>query len=160
MILDIMAIPLSQGLYALVDGEDYEWLNQWKWSAVKDRNTFYAIREVILKNKRTTIRMHRQIMNIESGKLTDHISHYGLDNRKANLRSVTHNQNRQNIISRCGTSKYKGVSWSKERKKWCASIGHNHRTIKLGYYENELEAAKIYDKKARELFGEFVNTNF
>jgi len=50
-----MAIPLTQGLYALVDGEDYDWLMQWKWCAVKFGRVFYAKRKTQYKNKQTCI---------------------------------------------------------------------------------------------------------
>lgn len=164
MILDIMAIPLSQGLYALVDGKDYERLNRYKWYAYKAKNTYYAGRneykKVVPNRKQIIIPMHRDILGLKTGdgKYTDHINHCGLDNREYNIRICTNQQNCQNQKISNHTSKYKGVSWHKQ--KWQAQICYSRKCIYLGLFNNEIEAAKIYDKKAKELFGEFANCNF
>lgn len=163
MILDIMAIPLSRGLLALVDGEDHEWLNQWKWWALKVKNKYYAVRTQWLKVEKRyiTILMHRQIMNTPKGMETDHISRCCLDNRKSNLRVCTSSENHRNTTGKVNkTSTYKGVCWNKKHKQWCANITHNKKTYYLGHFSNEAKAAKAYDKKAKELFGEFACLNF
>lgn len=59
-----------------------------------------------------------------------------------------------------GTSKYKGVSWRGQRRKWTTQITCGYRNIYVGIYENEVDAALAYDEKARELFGEFACVNF
>ena len=155
-------IPLTQGKFALVDDEDYEWLMQWKWTVAKQHNgDFYAVRQPSRKlGKRKTIYMHRQILNISPKMLTDHRNHCGLDNRKLNIRSCTNSQNRQNQILAGGISKFKGVYWNKNAKKWCVNIYQNYKRYQLGYFKAEIKAAKAYDKKAKELFGEFAYTNF
>lgn len=158
MKLSIMAIPLTQGLFALVDGEDYEQLSKHKWYAKKNRNTFYAVR-MIYKPKKTIL-MHRVIMNAQPREEIDHRTRYGLDNRKTNLRFCTHAQNLQNQQSQNGTSKYKGVCWHNRDKKWHTQIKHNGKNIHIGYFNNEIEAAKAYDRKAKELFGDFAYLNF
>lgn len=162
MILNIMPIPLTQGLFALVDGEDYVWLSKYKWYAIKQKNgDYYARRNTGKSSKRRTVYMHRDIMNTPQGEYTDHRSHYGLDNRKYNLRFCTHRQNHQNQqVGYGGTSKYKGVSWNKQIKKWQVQIMHDNQRIYLGLFDNELDAGLTYDAKAIELFGEFANTNF
>ena len=88
-------IPLTQGLYALVDPEDYESLARHKWHATRGRTTFYAQRKVWdpVTRREITIKMHRQILHVRDGLLVDHVSRNGLDNRKANLRSATPAQN-------------------------------------------------------------------
>ena len=151
-----MAIPLTQGLYALIDGEDYEWLNRWKWHAQRAKNDIcYAVR---LERK---ISMHRIITNAPKNKQVDHINHNGLDNRRCNLRICTNSQNSQSRrLSLNKTSKYKGVMWDKRCKKWYVQITCFYKQAYLGRYDNEIEAAKTYDKKAKELFGEFALTNF
>ena len=101
-------ISLTKGMVALVDDEDFDYINQWKWYADfrKDRNTLYAARaerDTILGWKRQhKVFMHRVIMDTPEGLVTDHINHNGLDNRKCNMRNVTHSQNGMN---RAGAAK-------------------------------------------------------
>ncbi len=151
-------IKLTQSKYALVDNEDYEWLNQWKW--------FYAgkcgaQRSIYRQNKnQLTVRMHRQIMNNPKGKLIDHINHNPLDNRKSNLRIATR---RENIINtpksgrRKFTSQYKGV-W-KEPNRWRAAIRVNFKLISLGSFQSERKAALAYNKAAKIHFKQFASLN-
>ena len=47
--------------------------------------------------------------------------------------------------NRGGSSKYVGVSWSEQRQRWCAHIRVNKKSIGLGRYKTEEEAAKAYD---------------
>jgi len=152
----VKKILLTKGQLAIVDDFNFEWLNQWKWCASKSGNQYYA--KAWIDNK--MIRMHRLIMNPPDDKQIDHKNHNGLDNRKSNLRLCTQAQNirHQKPQTRKTSSKYKGVSW--DRAKWCAYIKYQRKTIHLGAYHNEIEAAKVYDAKALELFGEFACTNF
>ena len=156
-----MPIKLNRGLYALVDGDDYNWLSRWKWCLLKGRSTFYAARKIrIGKHKQRTIYMHREILNIPKSSLTDHINDNGLDNRKINLRICNINQNSQNQRPQQGkTSKYKGVTFHNKSKLWRARIVLNKKDISLGYFKDETKAAQAYDKAAKELFGEFARTN-
>lgn len=157
-------IPLSQGLFALVDDEDYEELSQYKWHADKHRSTYYAKRNVQLyQDYRVAVKMHRQIMRATYGETIDHKNGNGLDNRKDNLRIATSSQNARNRRACAGsTSKYKGVSWHKQHGKWYVGIWHREakRHVFIGLFEDEIQAAKAYDRKAVELFGEFAKTNF
>ena len=149
-------IPLTQGKFAIVDAEDYDRINQYQWYACKCKSTFYACRTEGGK----TIRMHREIMRAPKGLICDHINHNGLDNHRSNLRLCTHAQNCYNQqASSSGTSIYKGVSWHKCRRKWSARIRCDRKFYNLGDYENEVEAAMVYDDKAVELFGEFACLN-
>jgi hypothetical protein len=101
--------------------------------------------------------MHRFLMNPAVGMTVDHINKDTLDNRKANLRVCT---NQQNVMGKCGHgASYKGVSFYKRTGKWVAKIKHNYVTINLGYFDDETEAALAYNKKAKELFGEYATLN-
>jgi hypothetical protein len=105
--------------------------------------------------------MHRQITSAPPGLVVDHINHNGLDNRKDNLRLCTRAQNALNQRPRKGTSsRYKGVYWHERDKRFYAQISHKGRRYHLGSYKSEIQAAKAYDKKAKELFGEFAHLNF
>ena len=155
-------IGLSQEKVALVDDDMWDWLNQWKWCANKHKQTFYAQRNEYSKGKCRIIYMHREILNVKKGDLTDHINRNGLDNRKCNLRLCTNSQNSQNRRPYKGKSSiYKGVYYDKQKQKWAAQICRKRiGCLYLGAYFIEIEAAKAYDAKALELFGEFAYTNF
>jgi len=106
--------------------------------------------------------MHRQIMNCPMDMVIDHINHNGLDNRRANLRLATRQQNSWNIKKRPGkkSSQFKGVSFCKRDKRWEAYIIYGKKHIFIGRYDDEETAARAYDTKAKELFGEFAYPNF
>jgi len=106
--------------------------------------------------------MHREIINVEEGKVVDHINHNGLDNRKVNLRPATIAQNgwnRKPKTKNC-SSKYKGVWWDKQLKKYRAQIWFNGNRLHLGYFKNQIDAAKAYDKAAKKYHGQFASPNF
>ena len=156
-------IPLTQGKYALVDQDDFERLNKHKWHADRHNNTFYAIRCVGSGKNRIRIMMHREILHPPDHLIVDHINHNGLDNRKANIRPATRSQNNFNrlIIKRKGaSSKYKGVAWKKSKEKWRAQIHVNGQCKFIGYFKDEIHAAKEYDNAAKKYHGEFASLNF
>jgi len=92
----------------------------------------------------------------------DHINNNGLDNRKANLRPATPAQNARNRRKMAAktSSKYKGVSYSASARKWCAAIRVNGQYKYFGLFQNEIEAAKAYDKAAKKYHREFAQLNF
>lgn len=149
-------IALTQGYFTIVDADDYERLNKYKWHVKVKRTGCYAYRS----EGKTKIAMHRQILNAPQQLQCDHINHDGLDNRRANLRLCTPQQNACNRKPLERTSKYKGVYWSRGNKKWRAEIRNNGRKIHIGYYYYEMDAAIAYDDVAIELFGEFAYLNF
>jgi hypothetical protein len=157
-------ISLTQGKYALVDDSDYEWLNQYKWYAIKDYNTWYAVRHITKPDgKQTLISMHRFILGLEYGDLRegDHKNHNGLDNRQDNLRICTGSQNQYNANPHKNCSSvFKGIYWNKISNKWHTRISIRGQQRNLGYFNNEIKAAKAYDEAARKYFGEFANLNF
>ena len=156
-------IKLTQGQRAIVDDDMYEYLNQWKWHAMKHGVTYYAARKDNDSGKngqsRSAILMHRVILAVPDDKGTDHINHDGLDNRILNLRICSASENQGNRLpSKNCTSKYKGVS--RDGKKWRAKIQHRKVSYSLGVFCDEISAAQIYDVKAKELFGEYARLNF
>jgi len=148
-------IPLTQGQQAIVDDEDYDLVVQYKWHAKKGYNKFYAGRSVGTYGKQL---MHTLITGFAQ---VDHVNGDGLDNTRANLRPATTSQNAANRQKRSGrSSKYKGVVFRKDRKKWIARIQVDGRRINIGLFENEMVAAKAYDDKAIQHFGEYAVLNF
>ena len=141
------------GKFALVDDEDYELVNQYRW-----RINAYGYAETKVKKK--SIYMHRLIMDAKKGKEVDHINHDKLDNQKSNLRICTRQQNGHNQRpQKNGSSQYKGVSYLKTSKKWQAQITHNNEKIYIGVYKTESQAALAYNAKAKNLFGKFALLN-
>jgi hypothetical protein len=149
-------IKLTQGRETIVDDEDYEYLNQWKWHFGSRR---YAIRSINCSKKKIT--MHSLLINCPKHKYIDHINGNPLDNRKINLRLCTTQENQRNRKSNETNkkiSKYKGVSKSLN-KYWRSYIYLNGKQINIGSFKTEIEAAQAYNKKAIELFGEFARLN-
>ena len=161
-------IPLTQGQFAMVDDDDYDYLTTLKWAAhkVRWRKTVYGYRAVYscccpFSKKYCAIYMHRLIMRCPKDKVVDHIDHNQLNNRKSNLRICTQAENVANTTSRRGTSsQYKGVSWFKPNQIWIAYITVKQKKIHLGCFRDEQEAAKTYDAAAVKHFKEFAYTNF
>ena len=153
-------IPLTQGQFAIVDAEDYDRLSQHRWYAQKQHGYFYATRMTSRKGARRTLRMHREILQAAKGTMCDHIDHNGLNNCKSNLRLCTSSQNQQNQKARRTSSAYKGVCRRKDCNRWAAQIGFQCKRIHIGLFDDQMEAALAYDRKASELFDEFACLNF
>jgi hypothetical protein len=167
--------------HILVDDDDYELASQYKWHVHKGKNgRLYArtsidhpdggtiVRIINGKEyeckKQTTIYMHQLINKTPKGMYTDHINPENtLDNRKANLRTCTNQQNCANRgVNKNNTHGFKGITYD-ERKKitpWTARIGYEGKRIYIGNYKTLEEAARAYDRKAIELNGAFAHLNF
>lgn len=154
-------IPLSQGKFALVDDDDYDFIMQWKWCF----NTGYAVRSqhicmVGKKDKSKMILMHRVVNKTPKGMETDHIDLDRLNNQKKNLRNATRRQNTRNIKKFInGTSKFKGVCWKKREKKWQVRIRTGKKRVHLGLFTSESDAARAYNVAALKFHGEFAHLN-
>jgi hypothetical protein len=156
-------ISLTQGKVALVDDENFEWLSQFKWYArkhiLKNRTNWYAVRNItVASGKQKTVQMHRIIAAVAGFPQIDHRDGNGLNNQRENLRPATCRQNQHNQRKRIScSSKFKGVCWDRQNGKWRADIRLPGYRLHLGLFEED--AAKAYDKAARQLFGEFSFTN-
>ena len=105
--------------------------------------------------------MHREIMQPPKGMIVDHKSRNKLDNTRENLRNATHAENMRNKSKQHGvSSRFLGVSYCKKSRKWCACIWVEGRNLSLGFFTDEVEAARAYDRAAVEHFGEFARLNF
>ena len=157
-------ISLTQGKFAIVDPDEYYRLSEYKWSASRVYNKFYAVRTSPAGKgrRKKTIRMHREIVNIPDGLECDHINGNSLDNRKANLRPATRQQNCWNNRKRRpkSLSIYKGVSYSSRGRPWKAMLTVGGKRIYLGSFDTQIQAAEAYDKAAKIYFGQYAKLNF
>lgn len=95
-----------------------------------------------------------------SPKEIDHINRIKDDNRIENLREVNRSQNMMNCKKQDDCSSiYKGVYWNKRNKRWQSQIVKNNIRIYIGLFNLEKDAAKAYNQKAIELFGEYAYLN-
>ncbi len=153
-------IRITRELFTIVDDEDFDIISQYSWYAHKsDNNTFYARSEIDGKK----VYLHRFLLGINKRSIQiDHINGDKLDNRKSNLRITDAKGNGANKKpKKNGSSKYKGVSFRKRciDNPWEASVESAGKNYYLGNFKTEIEAAKAYDAKAKELFGEFAKLN-
>lgn len=156
---DTALIELPKGNLATIDIIDLD-LAELNWYSQKD----YVVRKG---KDRKYIHMHRIVLERKIGRAlepheeVDHINGDRLDNTRANLRVSNRSQNCANVTKNNRRSSiFKGVSFSKLYNKYRARITCMGQTIHIGYFENELDAAKAYDKKALFYFGEYANLNF
>ena len=160
-------IALTQEKFAIVDDEDFDWLNKWKWYAAYDakRDRWCAQRFEGGRSNRKCIKMHRQILNAYKGEVVDHKDKNALNNTIQNLRKCSNEENLHNTKGKCSRkSKYKGVHRINRNYQlklpWVAEIAVNKHHIHLGYFASEIEAAHAYDKAAIRYHGEFACLNF
>jgi hypothetical protein len=151
---DQSIIPLAEGLETMIDASDEDSVFQHKWSPVKMRGgRIYAY--TLINGKITYLHAF-----LTGAKKTDHKDRNGLNNRRSNLRPCTNSQNLANRgKTKNNTSGYKGV-WDRHNGTFAASIRHMYKTYHLGTYQRAEDAARAYDRKALELFGEFAFLNF
>ena len=156
-----MKIILSTNGYQIqVDDCYYEYLNQFNWGI---DNKGYPI-SGMNKGSGSYFGLHRvvaELAGMDTSNLIDHKDRNPLNNQVSNLRPANKSQNCSNAIKSPGQySEYRGVSYNKRRGKYTAQIKKQMRKVHLGTFENELDAAKAYDKAAVEHFGEFAVLNF
>jgi hypothetical protein len=90
----------------------------------------------------------------------DHRDGSRLNNCRGNLRVCTSEENAQNRTKRLGcASRFKGVRRASDRPKWSAALQFRGERFWLGYFDEEIEAARAYDYRAIECWGEFAWVN-
>lgn len=146
---DVVEIPLrrvdgSVRVVAIIDADMADEIDQYRWH-YNPRG--YACRTQRVGprhlNGKLHIWMHRVIagLDVDDPRQVDHMNRNTLDNRRANLRPVTHAHNARNQAGRAGTSQYRGVFWDTRAGKWRAQARLNYRSIHVGFYVDEHEAA-------------------
>ena len=156
-------IKLTQGKYALVDDADYDRVNALRWHVKKGKCDILYARTNNTTSYRRRMYMHGFILNlnVNDKRCIDHRNSNGLDNQRSNLRFATNQENSRHSRKHrdAVTSIYKGVYWEDDRNIWRAYIYLNKKKIWLGRYATEIGAARAYNDKARELFGNYAILN-
>ncbi|MGB0854889.1 MAG: HNH endonuclease [Pikeienuella sp.] len=148
-------IKLTRGFEAMVDDEDFMRVNAFCWTAQicpKSPHLVYGQRYA---GKKKTY-LHRFILGAPKGVDVDHLNGNTLDNRKENLRLCSRSENLANSHRAQGVSGYRGVSRTKNKKKWRVQI----KNKSFGVFDTKEQAAHAYDEAARIEFGEFARLNF
>jgi len=165
-------IPLGQGLFTILDPDLYYTINTLHWSARRNSNCIYAVRfQNDPGQKPKIISMHREIFfncspaqlsDFPRSALVDHKNRNTLDNRRDNLRIATHSQNQFNKskTSQKTSSKFVGVYLDKTYHLWAARISHHGKSLWLGRFKSEAEAARAYDRAAIQYHADFARLNF
>lgn len=149
-------LSLTKGYTAIVDDDDFAWLNEWKWTALVTRQLVYAYRRV---SKTQTLLMHRAILRAAPTLLVDHIDFDGLNNRRSNLRLCTKRQNQAHSRHPIGGTGFRGVTLNKSAKT-IRYVAQSAATGYIGSFGSAEDAAVAYDNIARELYGPFAQLNF
>lgn len=159
----------AAGRVALVDDADYDLVMQHKWHIVEERRRQrsrihgpYARTMIYVPGQGKVGKKAPYMHNLIIGQLgVDHRDHDGLNNQRSNLRPATPAQNSQNVrkISGC-SSQYKGVTRRRDESAWRAVIVVDRKSIPLGRFAHEVDAARAYDAAALRYFGEFASLNF
>lgn len=162
----------SNGREFYFDKEDYDLIRNYCWivhvNKRKRKDGTVEERVKVMANgkyhngKRKAVLLHRLVMGLYDTEYcnnqVDHWDRNPLNNQKSNLRICTNQQNSANKgIRSCNTNGLIGVRF--KNGKYTARIGYNYEHIWLGAYDTQYEAAKAYNDKAIELFGEFANLN-
>src|SRR5215217_9112062 len=153
-----MMICTPAGHPFLIDAEDWPRISGFKWSVSSDgrKNRYVSTR---IKGKK--IYLHRFLLEAPDGQTVDHRNGDPLDNRKANLRLATHQQNMFNCGKRSTykgkptSSSFKGVTWDKSCGRYKAQIAKDGVKHNLGYFYDPRKAALAHDHAALDMFGEF-----
>lgn len=157
------AIYLTNGMFAIVDSEDYERLSKFKWGLL-NKGEGYARRSLSKDGVWGSVLMHREVINAPKEKHVDHKNGNSFDNRKCNLRLCDRSQNMANRKThKNNTCGLKGVrfhkSYKESSKRWEARIQFRGVSKSLGYFYTKEEAAKAYNDCAEKMHGEFCKIN-
>lgn len=152
-------IPLTKGYTALIDEEDYERVSQRNWQANIRHYTVYAQTNKL--GTRSSISLHRFLLDAPSGVWVDHRDGNGLNCCKSNLRFATPTENQSNKRRNAGSrGGLKGIWWDSRELLWRAEIRVNGRKFSLGRFIDPEEGARAYDEAARIHFGAFARVNY
>jgi hypothetical protein len=155
----IVVVPIEgergAGRFAIIDPEDAPAILKHKWYLDKDG---YAWANVRMEDGRLwRVGMQRLINETPPGFLTDHVNRLPLDNRRCNLRTTSNSQNQGNRRKAKPVSRFTGIAL--DRGRWKARIQVDGKRRALGRFGTQEEAARAYDKAAREAYGDYAHIN-
>ena len=152
-------VPLNHGRIALIDINDAPEVLKYKWHGWKSKKgkSYYVCRGKKVNKKQTIILLHRFLLNAKKEELVDHKDRNGLNCRRKNIRIATRQQNNINSVQ-YNPLGFRGITENKN--KFLAGISYDNKSIHLGTFNDAKSAARAYDKKAKELHGEFAILNF
>jgi len=158
----ISIIELANGGLTIVDSDLHDWLSKWVWRQ-SDHGYAYC-NEPKGPYKQEKIYLHALINGTPKGFKTDHVNRCKLDNRRSNLRTTTASGNNRNVgkkmrFGKSTSSKFKGVYRDKRGNKWVAGCNENGKTICLGRFDSEEEAASVYNARISKSHGDFAVLN-
>lgn len=149
---------MANGGAFLIDTKDYARVSKYGWTL----HNGYVARKVGARGRRKRIVLHRMLVKVPTGMQRDHRNRDRLDNRQNNIRPCTRAQNCMNAPKRPGQQRYKGVLQARRKSgpdKWAAVMNLGGKTIYLGTYGTEVEAALAYNDAVLKHYGEFANPN-
>jgi hypothetical protein len=156
----MIEIPLTRGLVAMIDDEDFDLVSRYTWHAVKPTDKFYAATRICDESGVSRcIYMHRLILGVSAREdQVDHHNGNGLDNRRSNLRRCDNTQNNCNKgKTRRNTSGFKGVTYDRQHGRWRAQIGVNRKVKYLGLFDTAEAAFAARCAASAKYHGEFAN---
>jgi hypothetical protein len=142
--------------YTVVNTEDYDKVKGFCWyKDTATSNLTYASANSHGLFKTQDIKIHQIICPCEEGFEPDHCNGNGLDNRKENLRPLTHRYNMRNTKrqenNRSGVT---GIYWSKNNQRWIVQITTEDAQLYVSSYKEFKEAVLARYLAEKEFFGE------
>lgn len=141
--------------------EVFDGNGSWHSLTSSKMRTHYAQRKTKKRNGPARCQLlHRVLVGLSDSdcRVVDHIDSDGENNRPSNIRAISQIGNLHHQQPRSGRI-FRGVYWSKERKKWIAQITVNNKTMNLGGFEDIASAASAYNSAAISHYGEFARLN-
>lgn len=158
---DVVWVRLTQGQETRIDLADWDKVKALRWHTLTSKSSGpYAVHHIRRNGKLTAVLLHVLIAGDSELADVDHEDADGLNNRRYNLRPCTRTQNQANArLSKRNTSGFKGVSWHKGKRRFCAQIRLQGRLCHLGAFETAEEASHAYDAAALSAYGSFARLN-
>jgi HNH endonuclease/AP2 domain len=159
-----VTLLLPKGEWTIIDIDIFAWACEGKWRVFRQGKRCGLAKEkckrVVRYHDGRTSLMHREITNAPKGLVVDHKNHQTVDNRRSNLRVCTVRENNLNCRGQSSTSsRFKGVAWEKRSGKWKVITGKTYEKVYLGAFDCEIEAARTYNKYAKEHYGPMAYLN-